>query len=154
MATAGRKIFIDISIFIAFIDRGAPNHLIAAKAIEDLASIGYRLFTSLQVATDSYTLLYRDVGATVAFEFLQTILQTSIEIIFPQKADLITAHRILRVNRDKQISISEALNATLMQKRGIGQILTFSYWHNLFGTNASNLIEQGSRPTIGQPMHR
>lgn len=141
MATTSRKIFIDFSIFIAFIDRGAPNHLKAAKAVGDLASIGYRLYTSSQVVTDSYTQLYRDVGSTVALEFLQIMLQTGIEIIFPQKADLITVHRILRVNRDKQISISEALNATLMQKKGIVQILTFSYWHNLFGTNASGLIE-------------
>ena len=140
MATASRKIFIDISIFIAFIDRGAPNHLKATKAIEDLASIGYRIYTSAQVITDSYDLLNRDVGTTVALEFLQTILQNGIEILFPQKADLITAHRILRVNKDKQISINEALNATLVQKRGIAQILTFSYWHNLFGTNVSNLI--------------
>jgi predicted nucleic acid-binding protein len=140
MATTSRKIFVDSSIFIAFIDRGAPNHQKASKAIEDLTSIGYRLYTSLQVVTDSYALLYRDIGTAVALEFLQTILQTGIEILFPQKADLITAHRILRVNRDKQIPISEAVNATLMQKKGIVQILTFSYWHNLFGTNVSNLV--------------
>lgn len=140
MATVSRKIFIDSAIFIAFIDRGAPNHLKAAKAIEDLASIGYRLYTSLQVVTDSYALLHRDIGTAVALEFVQIILQTGIEILFPQRADLITAHRILRVNREKQIPLSEALNATLMQKKGIVQILTFSYWHNLFGTNVSNLI--------------
>ena len=119
MATTSRKIFIDSSIFIAFIDRGAPDHLKASKAIEDLASIGYRLYTSLQVVTDSYALLHRDIGAAVALEFVQIILQTGIEILFPQRADLITAHRILRVNRDKQIPLGEVLNATLMQKRGL-----------------------------------
>ncbi|EKD91298.1 MAG: hypothetical protein ACD_30C00027G0001, partial [uncultured bacterium] len=119
--------------------RGSPNHLKASKAIEDLARIGYRLYTSPQVVTDSYDLLYREVGTTVALEFLQAMLQTGIEILFPQRADIITAHRILSVNRDRQIPLSEALNATLMQKRGITQILTFSYWNNLFGTHASNL---------------
>ena len=140
MTTQSRKIFIDSSIFTAFIDRGSLNHLKASKAIEDLASIGFSLYTSLQVVTDSYAVLHRDIGTTVALEFLQVILQTGIEILFPQKADLITAHRILRVNKDKQIPLSEALNATLMQKKGIVQILTFSYWHNLFGTNISNLV--------------
>ena len=139
MVTTSRKIFIDSSILIAFIDRGNPNHLIAAKTIEDLASIGYRLYTSSQVVTDSYDLLSRDVGNAVALEFLQTMFQTGIEILFPQKADLITAHRILRVNRDRQIPLSEALNATLMQKRGVAQILTFTHWSNLFGTFVSNL---------------
>lgn len=140
MATTGRKIFIDSTILIAFIDRGSPSHLEASKAMADLASIGYRLYTSSQVITDSYDLLFRNVGTTVALEFLQIMLQTSIEIVFPQKADLITAHRILRVNKETQITLSEALNATLMQKKGISQILTFSYWNNLFGTTASKLI--------------
>lgn len=134
MTTQSRKIFIDSSILIAFIDRGNPNHAVAAKAIGDLASIGYRLYTSLSVVTDSYTLLSREVGNTIALEFLQTMLQSGIEILFPQKIDLITAHRILRVNRDRQIPLNEALNATLMQKRGVVQILTFTHWHNLFGT--------------------
>lgn len=140
MAAATRKIFIDSSILIAFIDRGTPNHSKASKALEDLASIGYRLYTSSQVVTDSYDLLSRDCGNTVGLEFLQTILQSSIEILFPQRADLITAQRILNVNRDRQILLSEALNATLMQKRGIVQVLTFNYWNKLFGTYTSNLV--------------
>lgn len=139
MTTQSRKIFIDSSILIAFIDRGSPNHLIASKAIEDLARIGYRLYTSSSVVTDSYILLSRDFGATVALEFLQTMTQSNIEILFSQKADLITAHRILRVNRERQIPLSEALNATLMQKRGVFKILTFTRWHNLFGTFVSQL---------------
>lgn len=140
MATTSRKIFIDSSILIAFIDKDAPGHLKAAKAIEDLASIGYRLYTSSQVVIDSYALLWREVDTTIALEFLQIMLQTGIEILFPQKADLITTHRILRVNRNDIISINEAVNATLMQKKGIGQILTFSSWNNLFGTSVSNLV--------------
>lgn len=140
MAATSRKIFIDSSIFIAFIDRGNPNHLIASKAVEDLARIGYRLYTSSSALTDSYALLSQEVGTTIALEFLQTMLQSGIEILFPQKIDLITAHRILRVNRDRQIPLGEALNATLMQKKGVIQILTFTYWHNLFGTIVSNLI--------------
>jgi len=137
MAGTGRKIFIDSSILIAFIDGGNSNHLIASKAIRDLASLGYRLYTSSEVIIESYTLFSNEVGSSVVLEFLQTMLQSNIEILFPQKADLITAHRILRVNKDKQIPLNEALNATLMQKRGIFQILTFAHWSNLFGTVAS-----------------
>ena len=139
MAAAIKKIFIDTSILIAFIDRGAPKHLKASKSMEDLARLGYRLYTSTQVVTDSYDLLSREVGNIVALEFLQTVLQSGIEILFPQRADIITANRILAANRDRQIPLSEALNASMMQKRGIIHILTFSYWNNLFGTSASNL---------------
>ena len=77
MASTGRKIFVDTSILIAFIDKGDPNHLKASKAMEDMASLGFRLYTSSQVITDAYSLLSRDVGASVALEFLQTMLQTA-----------------------------------------------------------------------------
>ena len=140
MTTQSRKIFIDSSILISFIDRGNPNHLKASKAIGDLASIGYQLYTSSEVMIDSFALLSSEVGTAIALEFLQTMLQSNIEILFSQKTDLITAHRILRVNRERQITLDEALKATLMQKRGIVQILTFEYWNNLFGTYISNLL--------------
>lgn len=139
MAIQTRKIFLDSSIFVAFVDRADPNHLKASKAIEDLARLGYQVYTSTQNVQDAYAVLAREVGATLALEFLQAMLQSDTEIVFPQKADLITAHRILRTNRERQVTLREALNATLMQKRGIMQIATFNYWHNLFGTYTSNL---------------
>jgi len=140
MATQARKIFIDSSVLVAFVDRADSNHIKASKIMSDLATMGYQPYTSLQIVTESYVVLAREIGISIGSEFLQSMLQSNIEILFPQKADLITAHRMLRVNRDRQISLRETLNATLMQKRGIIQILTFTYWHNLFGTYTSSLI--------------
>ncbi len=139
MTVIRRKIFIDSSILIAFIDRGDPNHLKATKAIEDMAGIGCRLYTSSEVVSTSYGLLARTVGITVALEFLQAMTQSGIEILYPQKADLITSYRILKVHRDEKISLREAISATLMQKKGINQILTLAHWNNLFGTTVSNI---------------
>lgn len=136
----GRKIFIDSSVLIAFVDRADPNNLKATKIMDDLATMGYKPFTSLQIIMESYEVLARDVGISIASEFLQNMLQSRVEILFPQKADLITTNRMLWVNREKQLNLHETLNATLMQKRGIMEILTFTYWHNLFGTTSmSNL---------------
>lgn len=140
MPSATRKIFIDSSVLMAFVDRGSSNHLKAAKAIEDAAGIGCRLYTSSQVVSEAYNRLIPEVGITVALEFLQTILQSGIEILFPQKADLITSHRILKVNRNEKLSFNEALNAALMQKKGIESVLTFGSWNKLFGTSKSNLV--------------
>lgn len=140
MAIQSRKIFIDTSILVPFIDRADQNHGKAAKTMEDLARLGYQVYTSIQNITDAYIVLSREVGVSIALEFLQATLQSDMEILFPQKADLITTHRIIRSNRDRQITLREALNATLMQRRGIVQILTFTYWHNLFGSYVSNLV--------------
>lgn len=139
MALQSRKIFIDSSVLIGFIDRADPNHAKATKAMENLARLGYHLYTSSQNVTEVYAALARETGISVALDFLQASLQSDIEILFPQKIDLITAHRMLRSNRDRQMTLREVLNATLMQKRAIVQALTFTYWHNLFGTYVINI---------------
>ncbi len=139
MAIQSRKIFIDSSTLISFIDRADSSHPRAVKAIENLAKLGYHLYTSALNVNEVYAGISIEMGLSVAMDFLQSILQSDIEILFPQKADFITAHRMLRANREKQITLKEVLNATLMQRKSITKILTFTYWHNLFGTYASNL---------------
>lgn len=134
MALISRKIFIDSSVLISFIDRADVNHPKAVKALENLARLGYHLYTSSTNIGEVYAAVSREISTSVALDFLQASLQSGMEILFPQKADLITVHRMLRSNRERQLNFRETLNATLMQKRGIVQILTFTYWHNLFGT--------------------
>lgn len=139
MALQSRKIFIDSSVLIGFIDRANPNHAKAVKAMENLARQAWHLYTSSQNISEVYATLTRQTGLSVALDFLHASLQSDIEILFPQKADLITANRMLRSNRERQLTLREVLNATLMQKKGITQVLTFTYWHNLFGSYVSNL---------------
>ncbi len=139
MTLQSKKIFIDSSVFIGFIDRADENHPKAVKTMENLARIGYQLFTSSINVSEVYAVLVRETSSLVALEFLQAILQSDIEILFPQKADYITSYRTVRSNREKQLTLKEALNATLMQKKDIFKIVTFAYWHNLLGTMASNI---------------
>lgn len=135
-----KKIFIDSSILLAFIDTSNTKHIKVVKALEDLVTIKYRLYTSSQVIIDSYNLISKNSNIQYASEFLQTMMQSRIEILFPKKADFITAQRILKVNQEHSILLNEALNATLMQKKGIAQILTLDNWNKLFGTVVSNLL--------------
>ncbi len=139
MALQSRKVFVDSSVLISFIDRADANHPRAVKAMENLARLKYQLYTSLINVNEVYAALSRETGLSVALDFLQATLQSDMEVLFPQKADLITAHRMLRGNRERQLTLREVLNATLMQRRGIVQIITFIYWHNLFGSYVSNL---------------
>ena len=140
MISQSRKIFIDSSVFVSFIDRADNNHAKTVRSIETLAQHGYQLYTSSLVVTEVYAAVSREIGVSVALDFLQASLQSEIEILLPQKADFITANRMLRSNRERQLTLREVLNATLMQRRGINQILTFNYWHNLFGSHLSNLL--------------
>lgn len=139
MALQSRKIFIDSSVLIGFVDRADINHPKAVKAMENLARLGYHLYTSSVNISEVYAALGREAGISVALDFLQASLQSDMEILFPQKADFITVHRMLRSNRVRQVTLREMLNACLMQHKNVTQILTFNYWHNLFGSYVSNL---------------
>ncbi|MBI2020041.1 type II toxin-antitoxin system VapC family toxin [Candidatus Daviesbacteria bacterium] len=134
-----KKVFIDSSVLLAFVDRSEVNHPKAVKTMENLARLNSQIYTSQQAISEVYTALSREAGIAVALDFLQACLQSDMEILFPQKADLIVAHRLLRANRDRQLTLREALNACLMQKRGITQIVSFTYWQNLFGTSVVNI---------------
>ena len=140
MTIQSRKIFVDASAFISFIDRSESNHSTIVKALENLAKNKCQLYTSLQVIQEVYATISREIGVSVALDFLQASLLSDIETIFPQKVDLITAHRMIRGNRERQLTLREVLTATLMQRRNISQILTFNYWHNLFGSYVSSLV--------------
>ena len=140
MVTQSRKIFIDSSILVSFVNRADPNHLKGVHSIETIAKLKFHAYTSNQIISDTYATLTRQVGISVALDFLQAILQSDIEIIFSQRTDLIAAYRLLQTNRERQVSFREALSAIAMRKKGIIQILIFASWHNLLGTYVSNLV--------------
>jgi len=96
MAIQSRKVFVDSSAFVSFIDRSDSNHSIIVKALETLAKNKCQLYTSLQVVQEVYATTSRDIGVSVALDFLQASLLSDIETIFPQKVDLITAHRMIK----------------------------------------------------------
>lgn len=139
MPLQSKKIFVDSSIFISFIDRADNNHDKGVRIMEVIAKSACMLYTSTQVINEVYAVLARENGMSVALDFLQAIIQSDIEIIYPQKADYITAYRMLKGNRERQLNLREVLNAVLMQRKNVLQILTFNYWHNLFGTSVNNL---------------
>lgn len=133
---ASKKIFIDSSALYAFVDRADPNHAQSGKIIEQLSLNNMHLYTSIQSITDTYTTLDKQLGNTLSLEFLEATIKSTMEIIYPQKADLISAYKLIRLNRNKQVALKEALNAVLMQKKSIGLILTFKYWQNLLGSTS------------------
>jgi predicted nucleic acid-binding protein len=128
------KIYLDASALYAFIDRADPNHIHSSKLLEQFSVQRVSIYTSIQVVQDIFTAINNQLGNTISFEFLQAIVESDIEVLYPQKADFLASFRLIKLNRNKQISLKEALTATIMQKKGITQILTFTYWPNLLGS--------------------
>jgi predicted nucleic acid-binding protein len=133
---ASKKIFVDSSVLYAFVDRANADHIQAVKLFDQLSLQGTALFTSIQSIVDTNNAINNQLGATLSHDFLQAMTESSLEILYPQKADFIAAYKLIKLNRYKQIGLKEAINSVLMQKKGISQILTFSYWHNLLGSQS------------------
>lgn len=140
MSTNSKKIFIESSLFLAFIDRANLNHAKASKMLEFLGRNKYQVFTSSIVVLQTFNAIERDLGSTIAKDFLQAMIETNIQILHPSDSDLLTAFRYLKVNPGRQISLSYLINANLMQKQGVNSILTFDFWPNIMGIVVANLI--------------
>lgn len=140
MATNSKKIFIDSSLFLAFIDRANVNHLKSVQIMELLAQQRYQVYTSSVVILQTFNAIERDLGSTLANEFLQAILESNIQVLYATGSNFLAAFRYLKVNPGHRNSLSNIIIADLMQKHSISSILTFDFWPNLMGAMVSNLI--------------
>lgn len=140
MAIHSKKIFIESSLFLAFIDRVNLNHSKAVETFEFLARQNYQVYTSSIVVLQTFNAIERDLGSTVGNDFLQAILESKIQILYSSESDFLSAFRYLKANPGYQSSLSSIINANLMQKHGISSVLTLDFWPNVMGTIPSNLI--------------
>lgn len=140
MSTTSKKIFIESSLLLAFIDRANLNHAKAGEMLEFLGKQKYHVFTSSTVVLQTFNAIERDLGQTIARDFLQAMIESNIQILHPSEADLLAAFRYLRANPGRQNSLSSIINANLMQKNGVNSVLTFDFWPNVMGTTVANLI--------------
>lgn len=131
---ASKKIYVDSSVLYAFIDRADRNHRQAVRFMEHFSNQGAFLYTNYYTLQEVYGVANKQIGIAVAIDFLESILSSNVEILFPQKTDLIASFKLLKSNRNQQILFKETITATLMQRKGINQICTFTYWHGLLGT--------------------
>lgn len=137
---SSKKIFIESSYFLAFVDRVNPNHSRAVKVFEMLGKDKYQVFTSGMVVMQTFNALERDLGQTLARDFLQAMLETKIQVLYINDSDLLAAFRYLKANPGRQISLSSIINAHLIQRHGINSVLTFDFWPNVMGIVVANMI--------------
>ena len=140
MAIISKKIFIDSSFFLAFIDRANLYHAKAVQILELLARQEYYLYSSGIVVLQTFNAMERDLGSAVAKDFLRAILESSIHILYSSGSDFLAAFRYLKLNPGYQRSLVSIINARLMERYGINSVLTFDFWPNVMGIRVSNLI--------------
>ena len=127
-----KKVYLESSILCAFIDRAHPKHEQAAAFFRFFAQDEYVLFTDSLSVTQAYDTIYRDISPSLAKDFLRTLALSNINIIYPEEADMKAALKALVNYRSTELTYQKALVAVLANKRGIPQIATFDYLHQLF----------------------
>jgi predicted nucleic acid-binding protein len=133
MALISKKVFVESSVFCAFIDRAHPKHEQAAAYFRFFAEQEYMLFTDHNSLIDAYLAIYKDVSPSLAKDFLRTLSLSNVNVLFPEEQDSKAALKALVTYQSTDLTFPKAISAVLSQKRGITQICTFDYLHPLYG---------------------
>lgn len=140
MAQQSTKVFLDTSFFVSFIDRVDLNHNRTVATFNNLGSGNFRLYTSSVTVLNVFNRLEKELGSVIAHDFLQAILESDIQIIYPEQTDIIASFRFIKSSTQRKASLSEILNIHLMERNGIAQVLTYDLWHNLKNTSVSPFL--------------
>lgn len=140
MAITSRKVFIDTSFFISFIDRADLNHQKTISIMDFLGRQNFQVYTSNLAVFNTFSRLDREFGSAVSMDFLQAILDSSIQVLFVTQQDLMGTFRFLRSNTHRQSSLTDFTNAYLMDRQGIPSLLTYDPWYDLRGISLSGLL--------------
>ena len=127
-----KKVYLESSVLCAFVDRAHPKHEQATAFFRFFSQDEYVLFTDSISITTAYDTIYKDISPSLAKDFLRTLALSNINVIYPEEADMKAALKALVNYRSTELTYQKALVAILANKRGIPQIATFDYLHQLF----------------------
>ncbi len=133
MPLISKKVFLAPDVLLAFIDRNHSKHDQASAFFRYFALEGYHLSTDLLSMNDTYHIIASTISPSIAKDFLRTVMASNITIIYPDESDTKAAMKLYANDKSNEIPFQKALMAVLADRRGIGQIATFEYFHAMFG---------------------
>src|SRR6266567_2703931 len=128
-----KKVYIATDGFTAFIDRAHPKHVHASAFFRYFAQEHFQLYTSIVTINDSYNQFSQTVSPSLGKDFLRALSLSSINILYPETADVKSALKTVVTSNLTELTFAKALMAIMCSKRNIPQICTFEYLHALFG---------------------
>lgn len=120
-------------MFVAFIDRAHPKHVQASAFFRYFAQEKYQLYATVLSINETYTTVYNTISPSLARDFLRVIALSSINIVYPEPADLKLAVRTLESSNSVDLTFTKAMMAVVCNRKSVPQIATFEYLHSLFG---------------------
>lgn len=134
-----RKVFIESSVFYAFINRAHVKYPQAAAYFRYFAEHKYQVFTSYPVIGEVYEQIYEKISPSLAKDFLRGVMLSSLNILYPTESDTKAALKTLINYQSTELTLRDSQTAVLSNRNSISQICTFDYLHPLFGLNSFNL---------------
>lgn len=135
MAAQSKKVYLDTSVFLAFIDRAHVKYNEATAYFRYFGIEEYQLFTDPITVIEAYNRIYKDISPSLAKDFLRVLALSNINFIFPDESDMKAALKTLVNFKSTDLTYHGALLSVLANRRGVPQICTFEYLPQLFGIN-------------------
>ena len=139
MAQVSHKVFVESSVFYAFINRAHPKYPQASAYFRYFGEHKYQIFTSYPVIEEVYKDIYDKISPSLAKDFLRGLSLSSVNILYPTESDLKATLKTLINYQNTELTFRDSQTAVLSNRNYINQICTFDYLHPLFGLTAFNL---------------
>lgn len=127
-------LFIDTGAFLARYLSNDPYHSQAIERWDKMSREFHRLFTSNFVLDETFTLLGRWAGAPFAAQRARNIYQSDVlTILRPDRDDELQALIYFEKYADQNVSFTDCISFTLMQREHIRQAFSFDQHFTLPG---------------------
>lgn len=118
------ELFVDTSAWYPLVDRSAPDHAHLAAVLRERITSGWILVTTNLVLAESQALIMRRIGKETALSFLLEVRAAPnvVEYSTPEREERAERDWLARYS-DQSFSLTDAVSFTVMEERGIGEVL-------------------------------
>ncbi|MEK7605612.1 MAG: PIN domain-containing protein [Patescibacteria group bacterium] len=133
MPILSKKVYLDASCFVAFIDRAHIKYEQATAYFRYFGIEEYQLFSDPITLVEAYNKFYNDISPSLAKDFMRVMAISNINLVYAEESDVKAALKAIVNFKTTDLTYPKALLSVLANKRGVPQICTFDYMPQLFG---------------------
>ncbi|MBI4319708.1 MAG: PIN domain-containing protein [Chloroflexi bacterium] len=119
-----RRVFVDSSAFLAYLDRNDRYYPEAGTVVEALLKARYHLVTTMYVVVETHSSILRAINPMAGRQFLVDGLK-GISLLPTNSEDEENAKTLILQRRDKGYSFCDAISFSVMERFGL--YLAFAY---------------------------
>src|SRR6266567_4458813 len=111
-----KKVYVAPDGLTAFIDRAHKKHVQATAFFRYFAQEQCQLYSSIVSINETYMRLYNTISPSLARDFLRALSLSSINVLYPENADIKSAIKIIETGNSVELTFAKALMAVICNK--------------------------------------